>query len=639
MFGQAPRGRFARAKGGAVVLPVALAMAALLPAAPAHATGTAISNATERSARIYPGVQLIEVDFEAELSVPIARIDDGAVNQLQDRLLRQLLSGGIDATEGAVVAAIVDAIEKDPLVYFKPTKTLRKTTGNLSGFGTGWVVTPDGYMVTAAHVVTPDADELKAQFAATALDKFAKEDAESFAASAAVNNTPFSGKQIGQLTKAADVYNARYLKVGKIDKAVSAQIGVAVAGFGKGRRGTPVEVVEVGEPYPGKDVAVLKLDGETNLPTLPVGKDADVSEGEILYVAGYPAASTFFGGLSKDSEVQPTVTQGPLTAIKSNEAGTPVFQTQAPASPGNSGGPVLDDSGKVVGILVASAVDDKGVALESQEFVVPISVVTQLLREKNVTPATSQVTQTYNEALADFYLKHYKRAMPKFEQVRNLYGGHPYVGKFISDSQAAIDAGRDETPLSVWVWVAGAALLLVLLGGVAGLLLVLRRRGSGRAAAAAPQVPQYAFAGAPPRVPPAAGLPRPAGAVPAPGAVPGAVRAARPARSVPAPGAVPGAVRAAGALRAAGAVPPAGSAAVRAAAGVRATRAAAVRPAGGSAGAAAVRPAGRAAPAGLPGAAGLPTAAGLSGRAGTGLPAGPARRATPVPGRARAAGP
>ncbi|WP_158221173.1 serine protease [Kineosporia sp. R_H_3] len=305
----------------------------------------------------------------------------------------------------------------------------------------------------------------------------------------------FTASEIRQLTKAVAVFNAKYLKVGKITKSVSAEIGVAVAGFGKGRKGKPAEVVSVGKPYPGKDVAILKLEGESNFPTLPLGQNTDVQQGESLYVAGYPAASTFLSGLSKDSEVQPTVTTGPLTAIKSAESGMPVFQTQAPASPGNSGGPVLDDQGHVVGVLVASAVDSKGVALENQEFVIPVSVVREALQQKNITPKESQSTATYDEALDEFYDKHYKNAMPLFQRVKNLYGGHPYVDQYIADSQTAIDQGKDETPKPVWIWVLLAGVVLAVVLGIVLLLLLLRRRGRKKAAAPA-AVPQYQFAGA-----------------------------------------------------------------------------------------------------------------------------------------------
>jgi serine protease Do len=457
------------------------------------ATGT-VQPATRIADRTYPGVQLIETDFTATLSVPDGTMDEAAFSRLQDRLTRQALSGAVDATEAALVEAIVDEIAKAPLTYFKPSSTMRHTTATVSGFGTGWVVTPDGYMVTAAHVVNPDPAEIKQAFAESALNDFVTQDAQSLQQGSGAQFTP---DQIKKLTDAAAAFDAHYLSLGPVTKSVSAQIGVGVAGFKKMDKGKPIEVVSAGEPYPGKDVAVLKLDGEQHLPTLPVGQNADVAAGDTLYVAGYPAASTFYSGLSKDSQVQPTVTQGPLTAVKSNPAGTPIFQTQAPASPGNSGGPVLDDAGKVVGILVASAVDDKGNALEGQEFVIPASVVTEKLNQSNVHPTASDTTTLYGQALDAYYQQYYSRALPLFQQVSNLYPGHPYVEDFITKSQSAINAGQDKTPAGVtgMLLIGGVALVVVLIVVLLLVLLLRRRRKGATPAAGVPGTAPFAQPG------------------------------------------------------------------------------------------------------------------------------------------------
>ncbi|HPF77280.1 serine protease, partial [Phycicoccus elongatus] len=353
-------------------------------------------------------------------------------------------------------------------------------------FGTGFVVNAEGYLVTAAHVIAPDPDELKVEFARAGLRDLIANDLDEVQAS----GVAYSPANLDTLAQAFQDWYVRYLEVGEVSTTVSAQIGVATAGVDKTQRGQPAEIIKVGAPYPGKDVAVLKLDGAAHLPTLPLGDDADVPEGSTLHVTGYPAASTFSSGMSADSQVQPTITEGPLTAIKKTETGMPVFQTQAPASPGNSGGPVLDDAGNVVGILVASAVADDGTALEGQEFVIPISVVRQMLNETNVKPGESATTQAYNVALGAYFDKYYKRAMPEFQRVQALYPEHPYVAEYITRTQQAIDAGKDETPNSLMLWVAlaGGVLMVLAVGGVGGFLL-LRKRGKGPApvAGTAPQ--------------------------------------------------------------------------------------------------------------------------------------------------------
>ena len=136
---------------------------------------------------------------------------------------------------------------------------------------------------------------------------------------------PTARPNLDTLAQAFQDWYIRYLEVGEVSTTVSAQIGVATAGLDKTQRGQPAEIIKVGAPYPGKDVAVLKLDGAAHLPTLPLGDDADVPEGSTLHVTGYPAASTFSSGMSADSQVQPTITavpSGPAAAARACASST-----------------------------------------------------------------------------------------------------------------------------------------------------------------------------------------------------------------------------------------------------------------------------------------------------------------------------
>ena len=54
------------------------------------------------------------------------------------------------------------------------------------------------------------------------------------------------------------------------------------------------DVRKQGEPTPGKDVAILKVE-QNNLPTVPVGDDSTLSQGDQIYVMGFPAAAEVGG--------------------------------------------------------------------------------------------------------------------------------------------------------------------------------------------------------------------------------------------------------------------------------------------------------------------------------------------------------
>jgi len=136
--------------------------------------------------------------------------------------------------------------------------------------GSGFVIGPDGLIVTNAHVVE-DADLLQVRLA---------------------DGRRFTGKVIGQ------------------DMRV--------------------------------DLALVKVEGATNLPTLPIGDSNRVRIGEFVLALGHPFGfeqSVSFGIVSRKGS--------PLTVAA---PGFDFIQTDAAINPGNSGGPLVNMAGQVVGV-------------------------------------------------------------------------------------------------------------------------------------------------------------------------------------------------------------------------------------------------------------------------------------------------
>ena len=97
------------------------------------------------------------------------------------------------------------------------------------------------------------------------------------------------------------------------------------------------------------DIAVLKIDGK-NLPVAPLGKSDDLMIGEYVIAIGNP-----FGYILSNSG--PTVTCGWVSAVNRNikfkESGRyykNMIQTNAAINQGNSGGPLVNILGEVIGV-------------------------------------------------------------------------------------------------------------------------------------------------------------------------------------------------------------------------------------------------------------------------------------------------
>ncbi|MEE9608022.1 MAG: Do family serine endopeptidase, partial [Myxococcota bacterium] len=107
--------------------------------------------------------------------------------------------------------------------------------------------------------------------------------------------------------------------------------------------GSEAEAQVVGQD-PKTDVALIRVEGRTDLRTLPLGDSDQVQPGDWVIAIGNP-----FG-------LEHTVTAG-IVSAKGREIGQGPYddfiQTDAAINPGNSGGPLLNLAGEVIGINAA----------------------------------------------------------------------------------------------------------------------------------------------------------------------------------------------------------------------------------------------------------------------------------------------
>ena len=126
------------------------------------------------------------------------------------------------------------------------------------------------------------------------------------------------------------------------------------------------------------DLALLKLDSVTApLPVVDVNESGLVRIGDRVVAIGHPEQ----GGLW-------TLTTGVISAEVDNFNGVKgkhVFQTETGLNRGNSGGPLLDGEGRMVGVNTAIArVASDGLPITSISFSLKSSVATQWLMEQGV---------------------------------------------------------------------------------------------------------------------------------------------------------------------------------------------------------------------------------------------------------------
>lgn len=428
------------------------------------------------AARTHPAVQLTSVSYTADVAVPTPVANLEAIRGLTQQGVAAVQSGKISSDENSIYRWVVQQMAKEPGRYFSPGAPERVVEATAGGLCTGWWVTPDGYMVTAAHCVGQEEDELAQTFATQALTKINEKDAADLISS--LGDIASDDEIVRTAAKIFQIWNADNIKIRNVQSSLSLLQSLPGGGVDKTAKAVPIELVAKGTVYPGKDIAILKANGQNNLPTVPLGQDSDVRVGDTLYISGFPGTVTQTSIFNIESKLDPAFTEGPYNASRQTPEGVPYIQTQAPSYPGNSGGPVFSKDGKVIGILVGGLIQQDGGSTEGESFVLPVSIVREKLNEKNIKSAESVTTKAYNEALDLFFKNHYSDALPKFREVQALQPNHPYVAKYITDSQQAITAGKDESSSSILPWVlwGGGGLLVLFVLGTLGTVLRGKRR-------------------------------------------------------------------------------------------------------------------------------------------------------------------
>ncbi|MBD3920382.1 trypsin-like peptidase domain-containing protein [Paenibacillus sp. PR3] len=422
-----------------------------------------------------PGVVMIATLYTAKLSTPGVVMSQDAIAQLQNKLAADIMNGTLSNDTNAIMDAILAAIFKDPFKYLIPTDVVTTREVKAGATGTGFIITPDGYILTNAHVVYTPEDQLKELLITTGLQELIEQDVTDFVNELQGSNYKPTEETLQQLRNAAAGFYIRYTTLAEVQTQVYTQMGVAIPGVQVLQKGFASEVKKRGEPSPGKDIAILKID-EDNLPTVPLGDDSALRTGDQIYVIGYPGAATFNPMLAEESIVESSLTSGLISARKTMPGGWDILQVDAAMTHGNSGGPVFNAQGEVIGVATFGSIDsNNGAEVQGMNFVIPINIANQFLKELNVTPAESQLTALYKEGLALYNEGKYARALDKFREVNELNPGYPYIQTFISDSRMKMNNAPAETGTNwtVIVLVAGGVIILAVLMVI--ILLLLRK--------------------------------------------------------------------------------------------------------------------------------------------------------------------
>jgi len=146
-------------------------------------------------------------------------------------------------------------------------------------------------------------------------------------------------------------------------------------------RGSESENISLVSSNPSADLALLKLDDFSGDPA-KFSRTTGTQMGAELFVYGFPLAG--------DLSTQGNFTNGIVSATSGLNDDMTQFQMTAPVQPGNSGGPVLNRNGNVIGVVVATANQDffrqqRGTDTQNINFAIHGEITRRFIESNNVT--------------------------------------------------------------------------------------------------------------------------------------------------------------------------------------------------------------------------------------------------------------
>ena len=182
------------------------------------------------------------------------------------------------------------------------------------------------------------------------------------------------------------------------------------------------------------DLALLKIDA-TGLPVALLGDSNRTRVGEFVLALGHPFGleqTVSFGIVSRKG-----------TPIQVASPGFEFIQTDAAVNPGNSGGPLVNMAGEVIGVNTMAAVNG------TIGFAIPVNLVKALLPQLAEKGKVEwgwlgvTIAEVPDEDIAKLGLKE-----PKGVLIRNVVAGQPadQGGMKINDVVLSVDGSPVETP-------------------------------------------------------------------------------------------------------------------------------------------------------------------------------------------------
>ncbi len=363
----------------------------------------------------------------------------------------------------------------------KTVSDMANTSGNVyelctAGLGTGFYISSDGYIVTNGHVSTPDPVDIALSSlinTKTTLDPFWADftlDVVQYLKTNNIDPTLISSSELVYLIIdlfVAVVDNETIALKANYENYIEQDESFLYDPISKGLSNASSHILtdvidgQVDSQYrmmlssargetstiTKPDLAILKTKSGEDFPALTLSDHNLLSSGQKIVVIGYPGAADNQSLFSSEASRIATITNGSISAIKPNGSGEfDLLQVDASLSYGNSGGPILNTLGEVVGVATYKV----ATGAESADFNAGVSVeeVSKYINDNSILLKESSTSTAIVSGVTNFEKEYYKYALTDFQNARNLYPlSAEILDPLIAISNSKIEGGEDKTPV------------------------------------------------------------------------------------------------------------------------------------------------------------------------------------------------
>lgn len=243
-----------------------------------------------------------------------------------------------------------------------------------------------------------------------------------------------------------------------------------------------VDKIEMQSSFNQTDVAIIHVP-LTDTPSVPLGDSSNVQQQDTLTIIGFPG--------NGDVSQRPTdlltssVNQAFVSSIKTTDTGAPVIQVGGNVEHGDSGGPALNSSGDVVGIVSFGLVSSDG-SSGGTSFLQTSNSAQSLLHSLKLNTTPGAFERGWKQAFDDYASTapgHWHKAAREFQQLVVSYPLFKAVTPYLNytKAQAATETSTNNSTAQTQAHPASATgftlasikALAITIGGVLILLLLI----------------------------------------------------------------------------------------------------------------------------------------------------------------------